>query len=67
MRYGTVAWFDPQRGVGGIKPDDGDAEVRVHYSQIDGGGRQSLHENDRVAFSVADGSSGPEAAEVYVP
>ena len=68
MRYGTVAWFDPRRGVGAIKPDGGDeAHLRVHYSKIDGGGRQSPQENDRVAFRVVDGASGRDAADMYVP
>jgi CspA family cold shock protein len=68
MKYGTVAWFDPRRGVGAIEPDgDDEATLHVHYSQIDGGGRQSLQENDRVAFRVVDGASGREAVDVYVP
>jgi cold shock CspA family protein len=59
MRYGTVAWFGPRRGVSAMQPDGGDeAHLRVHYSKIDGGGRQRLQENDRVAFHVVDGASG---------
>lgn len=67
MAYGIVSWFDVVRGVGGIIPDDGTAEVSVHRAQIDGGGSQSLRAADRVSFTVVDGPSGPIATTVFAP
>jgi cold shock protein len=67
MFYGTVAWFDPQRGIGAITIEGSGMEVPVSSTQIDGGGRQSLQANTRVAFTLLDGPDGPRAAVVYVP
>ncbi|WP_214369269.1 cold-shock protein [Pseudonocardia sp. H11422] len=64
MAEGTVMWFDAERGVGRIAVDGG-GELLVHYTQIDGGGRQSLRENDRVSFTVQASESGPRAVRVY--
>jgi cold shock protein len=65
MAYGTVAWYDAQRGVGGIEP--GGHGLAVHYSQIDGGGRQSLRPSDRVAFAMLDGPTDRHAVGIYSP
>ncbi len=64
MTYGTVAWFDPRRGIGGITIDKGDQLVPVHAKDIDGGGRQSLRAADRVALTLLDGPRGPR---VWMP
>lgn len=65
MAQGTVKWFDAERGVGSIVPEDGGAEVAVHQSGIDGGGRQSLRAGERVTFVVDESSTGARAAKVY--
>ena len=65
MHYGTVAWFDTQRGIGVITIDGSGFEVPVRSAQIDGGGRQSLTQHSRVAFRVQDGPDGPRAVAVY--
>ncbi len=67
MLYGTVAWFDAQRGIGAITIEGSGMQVPVSSTQIDGGGRQSLQEDVRVAFTLVDGPDGPRAGDVYVP
>ena len=67
MASGTVTWFDPQRGVGGITVDGVDGEVAVRSSEIDGGGLQSLRPHDRVSLTVIDGSRGAQAVRVWTP
>jgi CspA family cold shock protein len=63
MTTGTVKWFSPKKGYGFITLDDG-KEVFVHYSAIDGQGFRSLEQGDEVAFEVAEGPKGLQAAKV---
>lgn len=60
---GTVKWFSNHRGYGFIERDDGD-DLFVHHSAIRMEGYRTLHEGQRVHFSVQQGARGPEAADV---
>ena len=64
MAQGTVKWFNSEKGFGFIAPDDGSADVFVHYSEIQGNGFRSLDENQRVEFEVTQGQKGPQAANI---
>lgn len=64
MPQGTVKWFNGEKGFGFIAPDGGDADVFVHYSEVQGSGYKSLTENQRVEFKVTQGAKGPQAVEV---
>ena len=64
MAQGTVKWFNAEKGYGFIAPEDGSADLFVHYSYIEGKGFKSLEENQRVEFEVGEGQKGPQAQEV---
>jgi cold shock protein len=64
MAQGTVKWFNADKGFGFIAPDDGSADVFVHFSAIVADGYRSLQENQRVEFSVGQGQRGPQAEQV---
>ena len=64
MAQGTVKWFNPDKGIGFIAPDDGSADVFVHFSAIDSSGYRTLEENQKVEYSVTQGPKGPQAAQV---
>jgi CspA family cold shock protein len=64
MAQGTVKWFNPDKGFGFIAPDDGSADVFVHFSAIDSTGYRTLEENQKVEYNVTQGPKGPQAAQV---
>lgn len=64
MATGKVKWFNPTKGYGFIKPDDGGEDLFVHHSSIQGEGYKSLKEDQSVTFDVEDGEKGPQATNV---
>src|ERR1700687_1924817 len=54
MATGTVKWFNPEKGYGFIRQENGE-DVFVHYSSIDGDGFKSLEEGQKVEFDVTPG------------
>tara|TARA_B100000579_G_scaffold45829_1_gene31996 strand:+ start:526 stop:723 length:198 start_codon:yes stop_codon:yes gene_type:complete len=64
MATGKVKWFNPTKGYGFIKPDDGGEDLFVHHSSIQGDGYKSLKEDQSVTFEVEDGEKGPQATNV---
>jgi CspA family cold shock protein len=64
MAQGTVKWFNEAKGFGFITPDDGGADLFVHFSAINATGFRTLAENQRVEFEVTRGQKGPQAENV---
>ncbi|WP_345694823.1 cold-shock protein [Kitasatospora terrestris] len=64
MAQGTVKWFNGEKGFGFIAPDEGGADVFVHFSAVVGSGYRNLEENQRVEFEIQQGQRGPQAVEV---
>ena len=64
MATGTVKWFSSEKGYGFITPDDGSADVFVHFSAIAGEGFRNLDEGQKVTYEVTQGQKGPQASDV---
>ena len=60
---GTVKWFNDAKGYGFISRQAGE-DVFVHHSGIVGEGFRSLHEDQRVEFTVEQGPKGLRAVQV---
>jgi cold shock protein len=64
LAEGTVKWFSNEKGYGFIERGNGEADVFVHFSAINGEGYKSLTEGQRVSFEVVQGDKGLQAANV---
>jgi CspA family cold shock protein len=64
MSVGTVKWFNASKGFGFIEQDNGENDLFVHHSAINGDGYKSLDEGARVNFDIVAGPKGPAAANV---
>ncbi len=62
IHHGIVAWFDPNKGYGFIRPESGD-DVVVRASALCGA---TLHEGQHVTFEVCKGDLAPQANNVRI-
>ncbi|MFC4559044.1 cold-shock protein [Virgibacillus kekensis] len=63
MLQGNVKWFNAEKGFGFIEVE-GQDDVFVHFSAIQGEGFKTLEENETVTFEIVEGNRGPQAANV---
>ncbi len=61
---GTVKKFLDGKGFGFITPDEGDADVFFHQSEIQMEGFRTVTEGQRVEFEVEEGPKGLSARQV---
>ena len=64
MPSGVIKWFDNKKGFGFIVGPDGERDVFVHYSAIEGDGFRSLKDGERVEYELVDSDKGPQARNV---
>jgi CspA family cold shock protein len=64
MPSGTVKWFSDDKGFGFITPDDGEKDLFVHHTGINGEGYRSLQEGAKVSYDAEQGDKGPKAVNV---
>ena len=63
MQYGTVKWFNSQKGFGFIQPDEGGADVFVHIIAVERAGLPTLQEGQKIGFEIErDRRSGKSSA-----
>lgn len=60
---GVVKWFNPTKGFGFIKPEDGGQDIFVHISAVEQAGLSALDEGQTVSFDLEqDRRSGKTSA-----
>jgi len=62
MQEGTIKFFNEDKGFGFITPDNGNDDLFVHVSGLNG----RVRENDKVSYSVEQGKRGLNAVNVTV-
>lgn len=60
---GSVKWFNEEKGYGFLEREGG-KDVFVHFRSINGTGRKTLVEGQKVTFEVTEGQKGPQAENV---
>lgn len=65
-QQGSVKFFNPDKGYGFIKPDNGGPDIFVHITAVEGAGLTSLNEGQKVSFEIeADKKGkGPKAIDL---
>jgi cold shock protein len=64
MATGTVKWFNPTKGYGFIKPDDGGSDIFVHISAVERTGFTKLAEGAKISYELkVDSRKGKSSAE----
>ena len=63
---GVVKWFNPNKGFGFIKPDQGGKDVFVHVSALEKAGIRRLDEGTKVSFELASNKGRVSAVDIKV-
>jgi CspA family cold shock protein len=62
MSTGTVKFFNPTKGFGFLRPDDGSKDVFVHVSAVERAGLGTLTEGQKLSWEVERGNDGKSSA-----
>lgn len=63
---GIIKWYNPDKGYGFIRYDDGRRDIFLHSSVIRAAGYKALEPGIRVLAKVATSERGPEARSILV-
>jgi len=64
MATGEIKWFNNAKGWGFVLSEDGESDIFVHYSSIQGTGYKSLTAGQMISFDTIQGDRGLHATNV---
>jgi CspA family cold shock protein len=67
-QQGTVKFFNPDKGFGFIKPDDGGRDIFVHITAVERAGLHTLNEGQRITYDIEPDKKGkgPKAVNLVL-
>jgi CspA family cold shock protein len=65
VAIGTVKWFNPEKGYGFIKPDEGGSDVFVHITAVEKAGYSGLAEGARISYELLPDRKGKQVAQNF--
>ncbi|PFH30332.1 MULTISPECIES: cold-shock protein [Burkholderia] len=64
MDFGSVQWFNDNKGFGFITPDSGSDDLFAHFSGLCGDGFKTLDEGQKVSCETKRGPKGLEDSNI---
>jgi len=61
----VVKWYNPTKGFGFVKPDDGAPDAFLHASLVAQSGHQELAQGTILVCDIAAGPRGPQVAAIH--
>jgi len=59
-----VKWYNPEKGYGFLAPDDGSADIFMHFSVLTASGFQHVEPEDRIICEIGPGEHGLQVMRV---
>jgi len=59
-----VKWYNPEKGYGFLAPDDGSADIFLHFSVLAASGYQHVETEDRIICAIGPGKHGLQVMRV---
>jgi CspA family cold shock protein len=60
----TVKWYNPTKGFGFVKPEDGAPDAFLHASMVTQAGHQTLEQGATLVCDIVMGPRGPQVAAI---
>ena len=66
MATGVVKSYNPSKGYGFIKPDDGNADIFVHANTLHQANIMILNRGDKVSYEIVDNKGRSAAVSLKI-
>ena len=66
MIQGKLKWFDPKKGYGFIKPDDGSKDAFLHISALEKANITQLEEKQIIKYELAEHRGKMSASNIEI-
>ena len=66
MIQGKLKWFDPKKGYGFIKPDDGDKDAFLHVSALEKANITQLEEKEIIKYELTEHRGKMSASNIEI-